>query len=179
MSKKLFCANCGSALLTIGGHDKNQCPWCKSRLPLITLAHFHASNLVEHVEKGYVGWTDGVTTIKKFLERKTDTTGVRVRLPGGGMWCASPGNLKPISVDIFITKAAPQLQQGIEARHKARLQEKGVAYGGVRKRQGSPRSTHCYACKSPLTSLSDLECVSCGWILCECGACGCDFTPGL
>jgi hypothetical protein len=37
---------------------------------------------------------------------------------------------------------------------------------------------HCYSCKSLLTNATELECASCGWILCKCGACGCGYvTP--
>lgn len=37
------------------------------------------------------------------------------------------------------------------------------------------RSAHCYACKDPLSTEANLECTSCGWLICACGACGCGF----
>jgi hypothetical protein len=37
------------------------------------------------------------------------------------------------------------------------------------------RSTHCYACKRDLNSVSFSQCPSCQWIRCECRACGCSY----
>ncbi len=36
------------------------------------------------------------------------------------------------------------------------------------------RITHCYKCKQDLDSVEFSLCNKCGWILCSCGACGCD-----
>jgi len=38
------------------------------------------------------------------------------------------------------------------------------------------RWTHCYACKTKLNSRDFEKCPACGWIMCECGACGCHFN---
>ena len=35
------------------------------------------------------------------------------------------------------------------------------------------RTTHCYSCHSPINSNSNRICSECGWIICNCGACGC------
>ena len=63
----------------------------------------------------------------------------------------------------------------LEIKHKNFVAERGQAYSGVRIREGSrrPRASWCWSCKTGLNSSSNLECVTCGWILCECGACGC------
>lgn len=37
------------------------------------------------------------------------------------------------------------------------------------------RVTHCYNCKSHLDNAISPECSACGWIICECGACGCQY----
>lgn len=66
----------------------------------------------------------------------------------------------------------------LEDRHKERLQNLGIEYQGVRQALNvseKRRVTHCYACKEPLDNSVDIECVTCGWILCKCGACGCGF----
>lgn len=63
-----------------------------------------------------------------------------------------------------------------EERHKERLLELGITYLGVRKATPNParrRVAHCWACKEVLDSSIDIECLSCNWILCGCGACGC------
>jgi hypothetical protein len=64
-------------------------------------------------------------------------------------------------------------------RHKERLENLGKEYRGVRPATQNPlkrRITHCYTCKMPLDNSIDIECVSCGWILCVCGACGCGYV---
>jgi len=37
------------------------------------------------------------------------------------------------------------------------------------------RVTHCYSCKSDLNSVDFDICEKCGWIRCQCNACGCDY----
>lgn len=38
------------------------------------------------------------------------------------------------------------------------------------------RITHCFRCREGLVSSLSNECSSCGWILCSCGACGCNYS---
>jgi hypothetical protein len=44
---------------------------------------------------------------------------------------------------------------------------------------GRRRVTHCFRCKERLDSVNFSVCNACGWICCDCGACGCDFDHGL
>lgn len=37
------------------------------------------------------------------------------------------------------------------------------------------RVTQCYRCKGLLDNSLDKECEHCGWIVCDCGACGCGY----
>ena len=37
------------------------------------------------------------------------------------------------------------------------------------------RVTHCYQCKKNLDSVNFSICEKCGWIRCQCGACGCGY----
>lgn len=37
------------------------------------------------------------------------------------------------------------------------------------------RITHCFNCKSILTSSVNNKCFSCNWLKCQCGSCGCNF----
>ena len=37
------------------------------------------------------------------------------------------------------------------------------------------RHTHCYKCKQDINSIDFSICKKCGWILCTCGACGCNY----
>lgn len=62
-------------------------------------------------------------------------------------------------------------------KHKEILARLGLPYKGLR--PATPRFrrvTHCYACKDHLDNSVDIECVTCGWILCTCGACGCGYA---
>jgi hypothetical protein len=65
----------------------------------------------------------------------------------------------------------------LEERHRLQLEKFGKAYYGLRAATGERRrrETHCYACKDALDNTIQVECVSCGWILCNCGACGCTY----
>ena len=161
-----------------------------SHLELARLAEQHRRDLVQHTEKTYVGWTDGTTKIAKFFESPTDTEGVRVRLPEGTIACASRERLMKITPEEFVSRAHDQVaryveeqhrvasikRKEIEARHRQRLEGAGFIYKGVRQRTSQLRWTHCYSCKSLLTNATELECASCGWILCKCGACGCGYV---
>ena len=63
----------------------------------------------------------------------------------------------------------------LELKHKAHLQKYGLSSTGINKREptGVARFTHCWSCKLNIDSLGFLECSRCGWIICNCGACGC------
>ena len=73
-------------------------------------------------------------------------------------------------------KRLAELEAVIPMLHAERLRELGVSNEGVRP-SSHPRRHHvqCYACHTGLDSAVDLECVRCGWILCNCGACGCGY----
>jgi len=65
-------------------------------------------------------------------------------------------------------------RRSVVVRHRMRFQRMGKKYSGIRKsNKRVPRETHCWSCKKTLSSEGFPECVKCGWILCECGACGC------
>lgn len=67
-------------------------------------------------------------------------------------------------------------QQAI-VRHKEILERLGKKYVGVSEnRKRSHRVTHCYACKASLDSDLHIECQSCSWLICYCGACGCGYN---
>ena len=51
----------------------------------------------------------------------------------------------------------------IERRFEERLEER------------DRRVTNCHSCGKTLDNGIELECEACGWILCDCGACGCGF----
>jgi uncharacterized small protein (DUF1192 family) len=76
-------------------------------------------------------------------------------------------------------EGAEAKRSALEARHRAFLEKGGQQYSGVRIRPNSSpqRITHCWSCKRHLDSSIDLECVACNWILCDCGACGCGWSP--
>lgn len=62
------------------------------------------------------------------------------------------------------------------SKHRAHVSRVGVPYLGTRRSTGkSIRKTHCWKCTIPIDNITFFECVSCGWIICDCGACGCGF----
>jgi len=64
------------------------------------------------------------------------------------------------------------------SRHKDHLAKLGKPYSGVRLNSPTEkRVTHCYSCQKGLDSDIHLECNGCGWLICQCGACGCGYTP--
>lgn len=58
-------------------------------------------------------------------------------------------------------------------KHLRKIGKKGAAVTATTKKH---RASHCYACKAPLTSDSNLECTACRWLICACGACGCGYS---
>ena len=66
----------------------------------------------------------------------------------------------------------------IQERHRLKVVESGKQYLGVRPARKVKRNrvARCYACKSTLDNSINMECSSCGWILCSCGACGCGYV---
>lgn len=61
-------------------------------------------------------------------------------------------------------------------RHREYLERHGKKYAGVSENsRRSHRATHCYACKASLDSDLHIECKSCSWLICHCGACGCGY----
>ena len=41
------------------------------------------------------------------------------------------------------------------------------------------RIAHCFNCKSTLSSDRNNKCISCNWMKCRCGACGCHFKSNI
>jgi hypothetical protein len=132
---------------------------------------FKEGKLVRHKIKGYIGIIDGTTKIIDLLESPNDTFGYRVQpiySSQSKRLIASPSNLELIS------------EMQLEERHKAHLFYLGISWKGTRKvnldmHPGKHRITHCWFCKKELDNAIDIECSACGWILCQCGACGCGF----
>ena len=61
--------------------------------------------------------------------------------------------------------------------HRERIEARGRTYQGVRAAglHGRRRTPNCYRCKQELDNAYNVECVECGWILCQCTACGCEY----
>ena len=77
-----------------------------------------------------------------------------------------------------VLKAAAEISGlDLAERHMRKVIDAGQHYRGLQRPtlRVRRRVTHCYACKARLDNSTDVECVSCGWILCPCGACGCGY----
>lgn len=65
-------------------------------------------------------------------------------------------------------------EQALIQRHRDHLVKMGKEYKGSRIVEPTVhRTAKCWNCHEPLDNAADLECNSCGWIVCSCGACGC------
>ncbi len=61
-------------------------------------------------------------------------------------------------------------------KHKEFIEKLGFDYQGVQPLEAKHRRiTHCYGCKADLDSKINIQCASCGWLICSCGACGCGY----
>lgn len=76
----------------------------------------------------------------------------------------------------------PELERKeIEQLHKDYLLKLGIKYNGVflSNQAKNFRRTHCYKCKEILDNSFYLECNTCRWIICRCGACGCGYSGSM
>ena len=74
------------------------------------------------------------------------------------------------------TEAIEALDALVTFNHKNYLIKTGRPLASLRYAERSRgRSTHCYNCQVHLDSNSHLECSTCGWLVCTCGACGCCY----
>lgn len=64
-----------------------------------------------------------------------------------------------------------------EVAHKNFLSKLGLPEQRLRPRtiNKANRIANCYVCRAPLNNAVEVECAECGWILCNCGACGCGY----
>ena len=61
-------------------------------------------------------------------------------------------------------------------KHKVFLSKTKMPYKGtISNSHKKHRVTHCYNCKNKLDNMINIECRACGWIICNCGACGCGY----
>jgi hypothetical protein len=80
----------------------------------------------------------------------------------------------PVARNDALGRYAAFIRELLEANHRAWIGALKAKYFGVRvSRRSRAAGVHCYICKKGLDGTIGLECVGCGWGLCECGACGC------
>jgi len=78
-------------------------------------------------------------------------------------------------IESEIERLESKIQRAIQ-KHKEYLIKIGKPYTGVNLETTKVhRVTHCYSCKGNLDSDFHIECNACGWLICECGACGCGY----
>ena len=80
-------------------------------------------------------------------------------------------------IDVEFSNSMEKYQAYLKAKHKGFLKIINKEYSGVRSSKFKNRHTHCYKCKSEIDSRYDMECIACGWVICNsCGACGCGYS---
>ena len=60
-------------------------------------------------------------------------------------------------------------------KHAQYLSSRGLTNDGTRLASSGQlhRTPPCWRCGERLDNSVDIECAACGWIICNCGACGC------
>jgi hypothetical protein len=135
------------------------------------MARLRDGTLVRHRIKGYIGTIFGVTRMKELFELPTDPIGYRVKpftRLAQDVFIASPDNIETLE------------NMTLEDRHRANALFLGFEWKGTRRRiiddsNRPSRVSYCWFCKLKINNTVDLECIACGWILCNCGACGCGY----
>lgn len=73
-----------------------------------------------------------------------------------------------------ISDSTPSRKPSVKDLHREFFARKGIRYAGTTTKKSRNRSTHCYSCKSKVSSDSNIACSACGWLICDhCGTCGC------
>lgn len=68
----------------------------------------------------------------------------------------------------------------VQERHRQFLRDAGLTAPETRKARKKNRTSYCWNCKQSVANSIDLECKTCGWIICgACGACGCTFERSV
>ena len=84
-----------------------------------------------------------------------------------------------LNYDVFLGKIDIEEKNKIAfEKHQNFLKKRGLNNSGVIKSSKNKihRVTHCWNCTKTLDNNIDIECKSCGWIICMCGACGCGYS---
>ena len=78
-------------------------------------------------------------------------------------------------------QAAAQARKAAEewrARNAAEAEQARKAAEAKKTRRGATRQAKCWQCKAPLDNTVDSTCLTCGWIICSCGACASECRTG-
>ena len=81
-------------------------------------------------------------------------------------------------IDTIIADNLPRFQDEIRRVHAENLKDIGAPNHGIGEIRLKTRVNHCNKrkCRRTVDNTYDLECLSCGWIVCaRCGSCGCNL----
>ena len=109
------------------------------------------------------GIIEGTTQISSLMIYENDTFAYRLRV-GTKIVLASP---------MDVVKVAEGDRRRI--LHREYLLSIGITEQRYIPRRGHKKylETHCWRCETELDSVSDAECLRCGRLICDCGACWC------
>ena len=103
------------------------------------------------------------------------------KLSAEGSSCSEVVKKLRKEIDIELQPSTVALRKSLPARHREYLAGLGKPDAGLRAASliKPHRASVCYQCGEPVDNEVDLECVACGWIVCNsCAACGCGHeTP--
>jgi len=81
-----------------------------------------------------------------------------------------------IKIDNIVAGNINEFQRAIKAKHAEYLKggnKENLGTGSIQ-RKHRVNNCHRYRCGRPVDNTYDIECASCGWIVCvRCGSCGC------
>lgn len=78
------------------------------------------------------------------------------------------------AVQAEVRRRSEALRETLPQRHREFLRRRGCVYQGLRPMTRKHRIVNCHHCKFIVDKAVDLECIACGWLVCnECAACGC------
>ena len=79
-------------------------------------------------------------------------------------------------VDKDVAENRELYREAVARKHQEFLSSLAKLDKGRGKVSRWPRASNCYNCKGPVANIFDLECLACGWIVCNyCAACGCGY----
>ena len=127
---------------------------------------------------GIYGFASKSCEVTKILEPKIREYGIDATVDEKNIAIKKYLNWKKSEFDKHHKEESKEIEvfsRTIAKRHRAFIENRGLNYTGSRNSTKKHRSSHCYSCGGSVDSDCNLECNTCNWLICSCGACGCGY----